>query len=154
MKGAYAIAGIGIVALIVGIGIGWLAKSAPSIKTFKMTMVGDNTPAEDYHFVVDGGKNPTIRVKVGDMVKFDISNIGDIEHEIMIVDNVEHAEHEIEEGKHPHGLFGVALDVEAGEEGIAVFEATRAGTFYYGCFENEPVLHSEAGMWGTLIVES
>ena len=93
-----------------------------------------------------------VRVKRGDTVRFNVTNSGQLPHEMVIgtMDDLkkhaemmrkEHAEMAHEESYIAH--------VEPGGSGRIVWQFTRPGEFYYACLIPG---HFEAGMIGTIVV--
>ncbi len=86
---------------------------------------------------IDGVKNPTLRVKVGDVVKITIikGDTNGIQHDFYINELGVHA--------HPHVE-------EKGDVAEVVFKAEKPGEYSYYC--SVPG-HREAGMEGLLVIE-
>lgn len=91
-------------------------------------------------------------VKVGETVKFEITNTGRLEHEFMIGDAKEQVEHDKEMAAMP----GMAMDdpngvsVPAGKTATLIWTFTKAGALQYGCHVPG---HYAAGMVGQLTVQ-
>jgi carboxymethylenebutenolidase len=87
--------------------------------------------AENYRFLVNGTENPTIRVRVGDIVRIELNS---------------------EEGVHDWVLDEFSARTEVVEEGDSdtiEFVADEEGTFEYYCSVGE---HREMGMEGNFVV--
>lgn len=88
---------------------------------------------------------PTLRFKVGDIVRITFVNVGRIPHAFAVVAQV---------SDNPNILFNSAIGqltpLQPGEEGSVVIQFNQKGEFYYQCLVPG---HPEAGMWGILIVE-
>jgi len=109
---------------------------------------------KEYSFSDGGEENPTLRVKKGDVVKVTLRDKGMREHEFMIVEDVDRAIRQVEEGVgHPMAVFGAEVRVKPGIEDSVVFRADQAGNFFYVCLEKEPEVHAKRGMVGKFIVE-
>lgn len=150
-KTSLAIAVLTIVA-IVAFAAYQLIPSGPSIKEFKLF-------TGEYAFsMADGGENPAIRVKAGETVKVIIKNVGGRTHEFMIVENIDLAIKQVQEGKGmPMALFGAETGkVKPKEEKTITFKADRPGTYFYVCLQKDPSdpdVHAKLGMFGKFIVE-
>lgn len=126
--------------------------------------------AREFGFnLTEGG--PTIKVKVGDTITIKLINVGQEEHELVIVSKetlaislnpavAELGKDEFEKvlGGHPEPVFKEANThhVEPGETKIISFVAVTPGEYAYGCFLDDPdgILHAHLGMWGEFIVET
>lgn len=85
---------------------------------------------------------PVIRVRVGDVVKITVINIGDMPHSFAIVPSLSDS---------PQILFNSATPViQPGESESIVFRVDRVGSFYYQC---TVIGHWELGMYGEFIIE-
>ncbi|MDJ0269154.1 MAG: cupredoxin domain-containing protein [Aigarchaeota archaeon] len=82
---------------------------------------------------IDGVKNPTLKVKVGDVVKITIVNGDGVGHDFVIDELKVHADHVKEKGE--------SVDV--------IFKTEQPGEYTYYC--SVPG-HREAGMEGKIIV--
>ena len=148
---------ISIIALMVAGSSYLIRPSAPVIgpttHTFTVT-------AREFSFDVTGdarGTNPTIRVKIGDLVKITFKNGGGLAHEFMIVEDKDDAIGTEKGGKEAELPFGFEIaDVDTGQERTVTFIASHSGDFFYVCLEDAgtaPKLHAENGMFGQFIVE-
>jgi uncharacterized cupredoxin-like copper-binding protein len=95
----------------------------------------------------------SITVHEGETIRFRVKNSGKVLHEIVLgtMDELKaHAEmmrkHPTMEHDEPH-----MAHVEPGKRGELVWQFTKSGTFYFACLIPG---HFEAGMVGTLVVES
>lgn len=92
-----------------------------------------------------------VRVKVGETVRFEVTNSGKVLHEMVIGTEAELAKHAELMRKHP----GMEHDepymvhVGPGRQGAMVWQFTKAGSFHYGCLVPG---HFEAGMKGRIEV--
>ena len=96
-----------------------------------------------------------ISVKRGETVRFEVTNKGKVEHELVLgtlAGLKEHAEHmkqhagaAHEESPQPH-----EVEVAPGKSGVLGWQFTKAGVFYYGCLVPG---HFEAGMVGKVTVK-
>ena len=154
----WAAVAISIVALIVAGSSYFIRPSAPVIgpTTHTFTFTG-----HEFAFDVTGdasGTNPTIRVKVGDIVKIVFKNSGGLTHEFLIVEDKDEAIAAEKTGGEAELPFGFEIeDVDPGKEGTVTFVASHSGSFFYVCFEDAgtaPDLHAEKGMFGQFIVEA
>ena len=93
----------------------------------------------------------TIRVKRGDVIRFEARNSGKVMHEMVLGTMEELKEHAELMRKHP----GMEHDepymahVAPGKTQTIVWQFTKAGEFYYGCLIPG---HFESGMIGKIIV--
>lgn len=120
--------------------------------------VSFNLLAAEYAFSDGKDTNPTLTVKVGDVVKITVRNVGGIDHEFMIVKDLNASITQVEQGKgHPMPAFGTMMtamaDLHPKEEKIMTFTADKPGTFYYVCLDEKPDVHAKLGMWGRFVVE-
>ena len=89
---------------------------------------------------------PEIKVKVGDIVKIILNNLGKIPHSLAVVN---------EKRYDATPLFNAAIGstsrpIPAGQQSSIVFKPNRPGEYYYVC---QVPGHIELGMWGQFIVE-
>jgi uncharacterized cupredoxin-like copper-binding protein len=121
--------------------IGTPAKGAKASRTIKISM------NDKLRF--DPEK---IDVKSGETVKFVVTNVGQVRHEIVIGPEQELKEHaemmkQMPDMKHSEDN---QLVLEPGKSGQMVWQFKRAGKLQYGCFEPG---HMEAGMQGEISVK-
>jgi len=94
----------------------------------------------------------TLTVRVGDTVKFEIANQGALEHEFLLADASEQAEHEREVQAMPtmkmDHINGVS--VGPGKRATLIWTFTQFGDLEYGCHVPG---HFVAGMVGHLLVK-
>lgn len=93
-----------------------------------------------------------IRVKVGDVIRFEHDNIGQLMHEFVLgtPDSLdEHAELMKKFPNMEHDEPYMA-HIAPGEEGVVEWQFSKAGTFSFGCLIPG---HYDAGMKGRVIVE-
>lgn len=89
---------------------------------------------------------PTLKVKVGEVVKITLINLGKIPHALAIVSELK---------ENAPVLFNAeignpARPIPPKGSGSVVFKADKTGTYYYIC----PVPgHAQLGMWGKLVIE-
>ena len=94
----------------------------------------------------------TLTAKVGETVRFEITNSGKLDHEFMIGDVKEQVEHDKEMASMP----GMAMDdpngvsVAPGKTATLIWTFTKAGQLQYGCHVPG---HYLAGMVGQLTVQ-
>ncbi|MBL6751656.1 MAG: cupredoxin family protein [Nevskia sp.] len=93
-----------------------------------------------------------LTVKVGETVRFEVTNTGRLDHEFMIGDANEQGEHDKEMAAMP----GMAMDdpngvsVPAGKTATLIWTFTKTGALQYGCHVPG---HYAAGMVGQLTVQ-
>jgi len=114
--------------------------------------------AAEYAFSDGKDTNPTLTVRVGDTVQITVRNVGGIDHEFMVVKDLNASIAQVEQGKsHPMPAFGTMMtgmvNLHPREEKTVTFTADKPGTFYYVCLEEKPDVHAKLGMWGKFIVE-
>lgn len=145
MKTSYLIL-IGIVVIAAAAAGIYVFTQQPGVKEFRLE-------AREYGF--DSAKGgPTLRVRVGDTVRIILTNGGVIEHELMIVEDVDEGIRMVQAGQHPHLVFADAEGhVEPGETITITFTVDKPGHFFYACFVEEPENHAVLGMFGDFIVE-
>jgi uncharacterized cupredoxin-like copper-binding protein len=154
------IAGIVVVVVVIAaVAAFFLILRGPAVREFTLDMV-------EYAFRQGTTNNPTLRVKVGDIVVIRLNNKGSVTHEFMLFENADsvvnklrdvvkdltardvpedEAEKQYEEKKaelEEKGIIKVAFegadaDAEPGESVTIRFTATRPGTFTYVCLEVE-----------------
>ena len=125
--------------------------TGPTTHSFTIT-------AREFAFDVTGdasGANPTIRVKVGDVVKIVYKNAGGVTHEFMIVNDKDEAIATERAGGEAELPFGYEIaDVDPGQQRTVTFIASHSGDFFYTCLvKTGDKLHAELGMFGQFIVE-
>lgn len=93
-----------------------------------------------------------LTVKAGETVKFEVTNTGKIDHEFVLADAAEQAEHDKEmqampnmKMDHPNGI-----SVAPGKTATLIWTFTKAGKLQYGCHIPG---HFAAGMVGQLTVK-
>ena len=92
---------------------------------------------------------PTVRVKVGDLVRIKLVNVGVLPHVLAVSGKVE--ENPNIQPVFENAEVGSVLEpVLPGESGMAVFKPNRAGRFYYLCTIPG---HVSRGMYGVFVVE-
>jgi len=95
----------------------------------------------------------SVSVRVGDRVRFVITNVGHTAHEFYLADEAAQMAHEEEMqmggGMHHGGEAMAALELAAGETKEATATFDQSGQILYGCHEPG---HYEAGMVGTITV--
>ncbi len=108
--------------------------TSPNVEFKLETMLADGFAFLGKGGAIDGVKNPTIKVKVGDVVKITIVNGDGVEHDFAI------------EGLNVHATDHVK---EKGESIDVIFKAEQPGEYTYYC--SVPG-HRESGMEGKIIV--
>jgi len=117
--------------------------------TKTITLIATET-ASEFLFGIEGQEpttpGPEIKVKVGDIIKIILKNMGKIPHSFAIT-----AEKKFDAAP----LFNAAIGsgsspLEAGKTGSITFKPNRPGEYYYIC---QVPGHIELGMWGRFIVE-
>ena len=93
----------------------------------------------------------SIRVKRGETVKFEITNLGKIRHEMVIGSLAELKEHAELMRKFPDMEHAEPnqLTLDPGKSGVLVWQFTKAGTVDFACLQPG---HFEAGMVGKVRV--
>lgn len=113
-----------------------------------------------------------ITVRVGDTVKFVVTNVGKVRHEFVLGDRAEQEEHEKEiqamqnmsmQGMEMKDMGGMSIkgmhmmdndpngiSLAPGQSRSLIWTFTKAGSLEYGCHESG---HFAAGMVGTITVE-
>jgi uncharacterized cupredoxin-like copper-binding protein len=92
-----------------------------------------------------------VSVKRGDTVRFEVRNIGELAHEMVIgtMDDLKkHAAHMKKNGEMHHADANAAHAAPGTSERI-VWQFTKSGEFYYACLVPG---HFDAGMIGTIVV--
>lgn len=127
-----------------GMAFGHRGKAAEVGRTIAVTM-------NDISFTPD-----RVTVKVGETIRFAVTNASAIEHDFTLGDAATQTAHRqqmakaAEEGKaHHHHHGGNAVLLAPGAKGEVIWTFTKAGTLEFDC--NVPG-HFEAGMTGTLTV--
>lgn len=162
---------IGLIASVVVLGV------VPRLGPGGAEVVRINMSATDFAFDPD-----ELTVPAGTIILLVITNDGDAEHELMVVQDKAavltmmqnlanqinndanyttvaekmEAFHEAHEEMHDMAYQGIEVDVEPGETIGVSFVIEDPGTYYFVCHETEgswPQLHQSLGMEGTLIVE-
>ncbi|SDY95626.1 cupredoxin domain-containing protein [Citreimonas salinaria] len=91
-------------------------------------------------------------VSEGETIRFDVSNIGDLAHEIVLgtkENNLAHKQEMAEMGQMDHDDPN-ALHLAPGEDGEIIWTFSNAGSFQFACLIPG---HMEAGMHGPITVE-
>ena len=93
-----------------------------------------------------------IVVKQGETLKFQVSNNGKLQHEMVIGTMGKLKEHAAMMMKHPQMEHDepYMAHVAPSKSGTLVWQFTRAGTFYFGCLVPG---HFEGGMVGKIVVK-
>jgi len=93
-----------------------------------------------------------IAVKRGETVKFQVSNNGKLQHEMVIGTREMLKEHSAQMKKFPEMEHDEPFmaHVAPSKSGTLVWQFTKAGTFYFGCLVPG---HFEAGMIGKIVVK-
>lgn len=93
----------------------------------------------------------TIKVRQGQTVRFEIKNVGEIEHEFVIDDKAQIQEHKLAMEKAPDMEHADpnAIRLDPGKSGEIVWTFTNTGTFEFACLVPG---HYDAGMHGPLEV--
>jgi uncharacterized cupredoxin-like copper-binding protein len=165
--------------LIFLIGIGFV--SFLSFFVFQTNIAEFDINMVDYGYNSDGFA-PTLTVKAGQEVKITLRNIGDHDHEFLVVEDKEESlkllkdvideldltdlseeekmmeyEERIEEIEDTILAFGIHQhEMEPGVERVLEFVIEIPGTYWYTCLLVDgtwPESHQEKGMVGQLIVE-
>jgi uncharacterized cupredoxin-like copper-binding protein len=92
-----------------------------------------------------------IRVKRGDTVRFDLRNIGELPHELVLgtMDDLKKHARLMRHNGEPSHAESHGAHAAPGERTQLLWQFTRAGEFYYACLVPG---HFEAGMIGTIVV--
>jgi uncharacterized cupredoxin-like copper-binding protein len=92
-------------------------------------------------------------VNAGQVVRFEVTNSGDVRHEFFIGTTDEHREHADEMREREHAdeahVNPAAVSVEPGDTGILEYTFDEAGELFVGCHEPG---HYEAGMVAPITV--
>ncbi len=138
-----------VLAIVVSAGAFAYTQLAPPSRTLTFKLY-----ATEYAFSDGKETNPTITVKVGDTVNITVRNVGKVEHEFMIVQDLNASISHVKEGKgSPTPAFGAVLnDIDPDEEDTMTFKADKPGTYYYVCLADDPEIHAKLGMFGKFIV--
>jgi uncharacterized cupredoxin-like copper-binding protein len=91
---------------------------------------------------------PVLRMPVGKLVRLELTNVGQLEHDVMLHD-LPVSGVRFPPGQHLHGDF-VAAHASKGKLAWVEFIPGATGTFQVSC---SVLGHREAGMVGTLVVE-
>lgn len=93
-----------------------------------------------------------IAVKRGETLKFQVTNNGELQHEMVIGTMEKLKEHSTMMMKHPEMEHAEPFmaHVAPSKSGTLVWQFTKAGTFYFGCLVPG---HFEAGMIGKIVVK-
>lgn len=93
----------------------------------------------------------SIQVKRGETVRFTVTNVGKMRHELMLGTEQDLREHAKVMQQHPDMEHDepYAVTVEPGQTRELVWQFTRSGAFNFACLRPG---HLEAGMVGTLSV--
>ena len=94
----------------------------------------------------------TLRIRKGEQVRFQLRNIGEIDHEFVVGTLEENLKHMKEMQKNPDMEHDDpnAKRLKPKTNGEIVWQFTKAGTFDFSCMIPG---HREAGMFGTIVVE-
>ena len=94
----------------------------------------------------------TLRIRKGEQVRFQLRNIGEIDHEFVVGTLEENLKHMKEMQKNPDMEHDDpnAKRLKPKTTGEIVWQFTKAGTFDFSCMIPG---HREAGMFGTIVVE-
>ncbi len=93
-----------------------------------------------------------ITVATGEIVVFEVTNEGELQHEFVIGNDAFQGEHEIEMTDMGHDMMpdeANAVGLEPGETKMLAWMFTEPGTFKYGCHVSG---HYAGGMVGTITV--
>lgn len=93
----------------------------------------------------------TIKVRQGQTVRFEIKNVGELEHEFVLDDKAQIQEHKVAMEKAPDMEHADpnAIRLDPGKSGEIVWTFTNTGTFEFACLVPG---HYDAGMHGPLEV--
>lgn len=94
----------------------------------------------------------SLRIRKGEQVRFQLRNIGEIDHEFVVGTLEDNLKHMKEMQKNPDMEHDDpnAKRLKAKTSGEIVWQFTKAGTFDFSCMIPG---HREAGMFGTIVVE-
>ena len=94
----------------------------------------------------------TLRIRKGEQVRFQLRNIGEIDHEFVVGTLEENLKHMKEMQKNPDMEHDDpnAKRLKPKATGEIVWNFTKAGTFDFSCLIPG---HRQAGMFGTIVVE-
>ncbi len=93
----------------------------------------------------------SLQVKQGETIRFQVTNIGEIEHEFVVDTHVRNQEHKKIMAKFPDMEHDDpnSVRLDAGEQGEVVWTFSNAGTFEFACLIPG---HYESGMHGDISV--
>lgn len=93
-----------------------------------------------------------LRIRKGEQVRFQLRNVGEIDHEFVVGTLEENLKHMKEMQKNPDMEHDDpnAKRLKPKTAGDIVWQFTKAGTFDFSCMIPG---HREAGMFGTIVVE-
>lgn len=93
----------------------------------------------------------SLQVKQGETIRFQVTNIGEIEHEFVVDTHVRNQEHKKIMAKFPEMEHDDpnSVRLDAGEKGEVVWTFSNAGTFEFACLIPG---HYESGMHGDVVV--
>ena len=125
--------------------------------TVVLALVGNAIAAEteigqqDKAFVQNGQKVTTVTIKVGDTIKFKITNVGTVDHEFVLDDETKMMEHKAEMAKFPEMEHADpnSIRLEPGAKGEIIWKFSASGEFQFACLIPG---HMEAGMHGPVLV--
>jgi len=153
---AYALGGVGAILLVSVVGVlvsppAPAATMAPMAPSKVLTLYALETPdgtkfafATDPNDLASLGK--PIAVKVGDVVKVVMKNVGKLPHSFAILSAPQSGATELFEA----AIGSAAKPIFPNEEGSVVFKADKAGKFAYACTVPG---HIQLGMVGDFVVE-
>jgi Cu+-exporting ATPase len=150
------LAAIALIATAIGFGALLLARTG-AMAAGSMDINQATTIAPDRTIDIAAGDNlrfdpSAISVRAGETVAFRVINTGSEEHEFVIGDKSDQAQHERAMASNGKSMGrGAALDVPAGQTRTLVYRFGGPGTLIYGC---HVAGHYAAGMSGSITVAS